>query len=126
MDRPTPVSCQNYDLVESYITKDGSEIRELMHPAVHRNTNQSLAEAMIQVGGKTHLHKHLITEELYHIIRGHGLMTLQHQVFAVKPGDTVCIPPGTHHSIENTGQVPLVFLCSCSPAYSHQDTELLD
>jgi len=30
-----------------YVTKDGSEIRELMHPAVHGNRAQSLAEATV-------------------------------------------------------------------------------
>ena len=44
---------QPYDSVVPYITKDGSEIRELMHPAVHGNQNQSLAEAMVPPGART-------------------------------------------------------------------------
>ena len=32
-----------YNNIKSYITKDGSEIRELMHPDVHGNIRQSLA-----------------------------------------------------------------------------------
>ena len=35
----------SYDKVKPYITRDGSEIRELMHSAVHGNNAQSLAEA---------------------------------------------------------------------------------
>ena len=35
----------HYRDIEPYVTKDGSEIRELMHPAVHGNEKQSLAEA---------------------------------------------------------------------------------
>ena len=35
-----------YSSVPPYITKDGSTIRELMHPAVHGNRNQSFAEAI--------------------------------------------------------------------------------
>lgn len=105
-----------------YQTKDGSEIRELMHPESHGNANQSLAEATVPVGGKTLQHRHLIAEEIYHITEGMGLMTLGDASFEVKPGDTVCIPPGFDHCIENIGQGPLVFLCACSPAYSHQDT----
>jgi len=116
---------QPYKTVLPYITKDGSEIRELMHPDVHGNKNQSLAEATVPVGGKTLRHKHAITEELYHITRGHGLMTLGEEQFEVFAGDTICIPPGTEHCIENLGTEPLVLLCCCSPAYAHDDTELV-
>lgn len=115
---------QTYDSVVPYITKDGSEIRELMHPAVHGNRNQSLAEATIMPGCKTQLHRHRHTEELYHITRGRGLMTLEGRHFEVQPGDTICIMPGEEHGIENRSDIPLVLLCCCSPAYSHDDTIL--
>jgi mannose-6-phosphate isomerase-like protein (cupin superfamily) len=116
---------QAYGKVEPYITKDGSEIRELMHPEMHGNSNQSLAEAIVPIGGKTLLHKHWVTEELYHITQGEGAMTLGSEIFAVQRGDTICIPSGVPHAIENTGTTSLVLLCCCSPAYSHEDTELL-
>ena len=116
---------QTYETVTPFITKDGSEIRELMHPTVHGNKNQSFAEAIIPVGGKTLRHKHLITEELYHITQGLGLMYLGDQSFEVFPGDTICITPGTEHCIENVGSEDLVLLCCCSPAYSHDDTVLV-
>lgn len=95
-----------------------------MHPAVHGNKNQSLAEARVPVASKTHKHEHLVTEELYHITHGFGLMSLNGDTFEVRTGDTICIPPGTEHCIENTGDTELVFLCACSPAYSHDDTVL--
>ena len=113
---------QTYSAVIPYQTKDGSEIRELMHPEIYGNANQSLAEATVPAGGKTLQHRHLVTEEIYHITQGMGLMTLDDASFEVKPGDTVCIPPGSKHCIENIGLGPLVFLCACSPAYSHHDT----
>lgn len=116
---------QAYGDVVAYQTKDGSEIRELMHPAVHGNRQQSLAEATVFPGQTTVLHRHQRTEELYHITAGEGWMTLGDQGFAVKPGDTVCIPPGTPHCIRALGEQPLRLLCCCAPAYSHEDTELL-
>jgi mannose-6-phosphate isomerase-like protein (cupin superfamily) len=106
-------------------TRDGSEIRELMHPAVHGNRNQSLAEARVLPGQKTALHRHHQSEELYHVSAGEGLMTLGMQQFAIGPGDTLAIAPETAHCVENTGKDPLVILCCCSPAYAHRDTELL-
>ena len=115
-----------YADITPYPTKDGSEIRELMHPAQHGNRQQSLAEARVAPGEKTRLHRHQQTEELYHVTAGRGLMTLGEQRLAVQPGDTVCINPGTPHCIENTGTDALVILCCCAPAYRHDDTELLD
>jgi mannose-6-phosphate isomerase-like protein (cupin superfamily) len=116
----------SHDQIPPYTTKDGSEIRELMHPAVHGNRNQSFAEAIVAPGFRTHLHRHRVTEEIYHITAGEASMSLGDSVFPVRAGDTICIPPGTPHCIENTGSVPLKILCACSPAYSHEDTELIE
>ncbi len=114
-----------YDAVPAFITKDGSEIRELMHPSGHRNRNQSLAEAIVAPGQTTALHRHLRSEELYHITAGRGRMTLGEAFFDVETGDTICIPPGAPHCIANTGTEPLRILCCCAPPYAHDDTELL-
>jgi mannose-6-phosphate isomerase-like protein (cupin superfamily) len=110
---------------DPYRTRDGSEIRELMHPEVHGNRNQSLAEATVHPGCRTRRHRHLRSEELYHVLSGSGCMTLAGKVFSVAAGDTVCIAPGMEHWIENTGNHDLVLLCCCAPPYSHADTELL-
>ncbi|MFA5627708.1 MAG: cupin domain-containing protein [Thiohalomonadaceae bacterium] len=114
-----------YTEITAYQTKDGSEIRELIHPAQHGNQNQSLAESIVQPGQATALHRHLQAEELYHITAGHGLMQLGNDEFPIATGDTICILPGTPHLVRNTGNKPLHFLCCCAPAYSHDDTELL-
>jgi len=112
--------------IETYTTKDGSQIRELMHPEQHGNHNQSLAEAIVPIGQITHLHRHGLSEELYHITQGVGLMTLGEEEFEVKVGDTIAIAPGTPHRIKNIGNQALHILCACSPPYSHDDTELLE
>ena len=52
-------------------------------------------------------------------------MVLGDARFPVIPGDTVVIPPGSPHCIENSGEETLRFLCCCAPAYSDDDTELL-
>lgn len=109
-----------------YVTKDGSEIRELLHPAEHGNRNQSLAEATIQPGGRTLLHRHRASEELYHVTAGKGVMTLGGERFEIEVGDTVLIPPGTPHCVEADRAAALRILCCCSPAYAHEDTELLE
>ena len=111
--------------IPPFVTRDGSTIRELMHPSRHGNRSQSLAQATVAPGQSTRLHRHRCTEELYHILSGRGQMTLGEAQLALSPGDTVCIPPGTPHCLNNTGTEPLVLLCACAPAYSHDDTELL-
>ena len=114
------------DEVEAYRTRDGSLIRELMHPQVHGNRLQSLAEAELPVGGQTLRHRHPHSEELYHFTHGSGEMELEGEWFAVRAGETVCIDPGRSHALRNTGDQPLRLLCCCSPPYSHDDTELLE
>ncbi|MCC6657027.1 MAG: cupin domain-containing protein [Rhodocyclaceae bacterium] len=115
-----------YADIEPYVTKDGSEIRELIHPDHHGNRMQSLAEATVPAGTRTLLHRHRETEELYHVTAGEGLLTLGGERMKVGPGDTALIPPGTPHCIEASGAGPLRILCCCSPAYRHEDTELLE
>ena len=114
-----------YPDIPVYETLDGSEIRELMHPAVHGNVNQSLAEARVSPGQSTLRHYHRESEEIYHVTQGEGWMTLGEARFPIAPGDTVLIPPGTAHQLEANLLGPLCLLCCCSPAYRHEDTFLL-
>ena len=115
-----------YSQIPAYVTRDGSEIRELMHPAQHGGQNQSLAEATVPPGSRTLLHRPRMTEEIYHVTAGSGRMTLGEETFDVVVGDSVLIPPGTPHRIEVLGNQVLRILCCCSPAYAHEDTELLE
>jgi mannose-6-phosphate isomerase-like protein (cupin superfamily) len=114
-----------YDQVPPFVTKDGSVIRELMHPAVQGNRNQSLAEAVVPPQTATLPHRHHRSEEIYHFTSGSGLMRLGEEEFPVTAGDTVCIPPGVAHALNNPGPQDLRLLCSSSPPYADEDTELL-
>ena len=116
---------RNLDAVPAFITKDGSQIRELL---AYRNSSirqQSLAEAQVPVGMATTPHYHPQTEEIYYILSGSGLMTLGNFQREVGPGDAIAIPPGEVHTIRNTGTTALVFLCCCAPGYEDSDTVLL-
>ena len=114
------------DQVEPYSTKDGSLVRELVHPENDKRAQMSLAEATVLPGMSTRLHSHGRSQEIYHITQGNGMMSLGTEDFHVGPGDSVLIPAGTQHSVKNTGVGPLKILCCCSPAYSHEDTVLLE
>ena len=60
-----------------------------------------------------------------HITQGTGRMRLGAKFLDVGVGDTIVIEPGTAHCITNIGKEELKILCACSPAYSHDDTDLL-
>lgn len=124
--RSSRLMVQPYAAVTPYLTKDRSVIRELMHPGTHGVTAQSLAEAIIPGGARTLLHRHQVTEELYHVTHGSGIMTLGDESFPISEGDTICIRPGTPHCIEADAAQDLHILCCCSPAYAHEDTEILE
>jgi mannose-6-phosphate isomerase-like protein (cupin superfamily) len=115
----------NRDQSRPFITKDRSEIRSILDRTNSTVTNQSLAEATVPPGAETEAHFHPRTEEIYYVLRGRGLMILGDERKAVGPGDGIMIPPGIPHRIRNIGEGPLVFLCCCSPPYSHEDTVLV-
>lgn len=112
----------NLATIGAFLTKDGSEIRELLS---HRNSsirNQSLAEARLPVGGTTQEHFHVRTEEIYYITHGSGRIRIEGEMRDVVVGDSIAICPGQKHKLWNTGSEPLRLLCCCAPAYEHADT----
>lgn len=109
---------------EAFTTLDGSIIREVCGPSWTPARNQSLAEATVPVGGETIPHHHRTSEELYFFTAGEGRLRLGEELRDVRPGDCAVIPPGVEHQLWCTGDVPLVLLCCCAPAYSDEDTVL--
>jgi mannose-6-phosphate isomerase-like protein (cupin superfamily) len=118
------VDVWNINNVKAFITKDGSEIRELLASRNSRIVNQSLAEARVANGASTAAHSHVKTEEIYYILSGRGRIRVGDAYQSVGPGDAIAIPPGTIHHITNTGDEVLRFLCCCAPGYEHEDTVL--
>ncbi|HEV2329877.1 MAG TPA: cupin domain-containing protein [Verrucomicrobiae bacterium] len=117
---------KNLNEIWPFITKDGSEIRELL---AYRNSvirNQSLAEARLPAGGATQEHYHVRTEEIYYITNGTGRIRIDGEISDVKPGDAIAIRPGQKHKLWNMGSDTLRLLCSCAPAYEHEDTVITE
>ena len=113
---------KNLNEVAPFVTKDGSEIRELL---AHRNSairHQSLAEARLPAGASTQEHFHPRAEEIYYLTHGTGRMRIGGETREVKAGDAIAIPPGQKHKLWNTGDETLRLLCCCAPAYEHDDT----
>jgi mannose-6-phosphate isomerase-like protein (cupin superfamily) len=112
----------NLEKASSFVTKDGSEIRELL---AYRNSsirNQSLAEARLPSGGSTQEHYHKRTEEIYYLTHGTGRIRIDGDLRDVSAGDAIAILPGQKHKLWNTGESVLRLLCCCAPPYEHSDT----
>ncbi len=121
-----PMDVTNLSRATPFTTKDGSRIRELVHPSKSLARNQSLAEATLPVGGATTAHYHPLAEELYLFTAGTGRMRVGDDECDVAAGDCVIIPPGSEHKLVNTGEEELRLLCCCAPAYAHEDTVLTE
>ena len=103
-----------------FTTKDGSTIRSLLDLSNAPVKNQSLAEATLPAGGETERHYHKVSEELYYLLEGAGVMEIDGEEREVGPGDSILIPAGAWHQIKATE--PMQFLCFCAPPYAHEDT----
>ncbi|HTP05304.1 MAG TPA: cupin domain-containing protein [Nitrospirota bacterium] len=108
-----------------FIAGDGSILREILHPdKADLTIRYSLAHAIVRPGQTTKPHG-LKTSEVYYIVAGEGVMHIDGDTGAVRPGFTVYIPPGTTQFIHNSGKTDLVFLCIVDPAWRKEDEDIL-
>lgn len=61
-------------------------------------------------------HVHKVQEQVYYVLEGEGLLTLNEERHLMRPHDYVYVPPGVRHSFTNTGLAGLVFLVMTTPA----------
>jgi mannose-6-phosphate isomerase-like protein (cupin superfamily) len=61
-----------------------------------------------------------MSEELYYLLEGRGVMEIDGKTREVGPGDAILIPAGARHEIKATKAMR--FLCCCAPPYEHEDT----
>jgi mannose-6-phosphate isomerase-like protein (cupin superfamily) len=102
-------------------TPHGSEIRPLVDRTTSHIERCSLAEEVLPVGARVGRHHHLETEEIYYILSGSGRMTVGNETREVASGDAVFIPRLHTHTLENTGQTPMIILLVCGPAFRYED-----
>ena len=61
-------------------------------------------------------HVHKVQEQIYYVLEGEGILTLDDERHLMRPHDYVYVPPGVRHSFTNTGLGGLVFLVVTTPA----------
>ena len=60
-------------------------------------------------------HVHRVQEQIYHVLEGEGMLTLDDKSVLLRKNDYVFVPPGVRHSFTNNGCAPLVFLVVTTP-----------
>lgn len=65
-------------------------------------------------------HVHQVQEQIYHVLDGEGLLTLDDERVLMRRHDYVFVPPGVRHGFTNNGLEPLVFLVVTSPVDDHE------
>src|SRR5919112_1161895 len=76
------------------------------------NRSDRLAVTWVEgaIGSEQPLHSHDDSEQVYVIVQGTGLMTVEHEKREVHRGTAVVIPPGAEHAIRSVGQETLVYV----------------
>ncbi len=66
-------------------------------------------------------HVHQVQEQVYYVLEGEGVLTLDDDKRLMRPNDYVYVPPGVRHSFTNTGLHGLVFLVITTPASDEEE-----
>jgi quercetin dioxygenase-like cupin family protein len=66
-------------------------------------------------------HVHKVQEQVYYVLEGEGVLTLDDARHLMRASDYVYVPPGVRHSITNTGTQGLVFLVITTPASDDEE-----
>ena len=61
-------------------------------------------------------HVHKVQEQIYYVLEGEGMLTLDGEAHLMRPHAYVYVPPGVRHGFTNTGLDGLVFLVITTPA----------
>jgi mannose-6-phosphate isomerase-like protein (cupin superfamily) len=82
----------------------------LARPVGLRGTWEAVEWAWLPPGGLSGEHRHTRTEEIYFILSGSGLMTLDDESHRVGPGHLILTGLGTRHSLRNVASDGLDWL----------------
>ena len=75
-------------------------------------------------GGIQHVHAHE-SEQMYYLLEGTGLMTVDDEQREVKAGDCIFFSSLSRHGLENTGDTLLRYLSAASPSFKKEDSRKL-
>jgi mannose-6-phosphate isomerase-like protein (cupin superfamily) len=114
------------------LTKNGSPRYKRDHITSHLLVSaltcgaENLAITLVEMepGGVQHVHSHE-PEQMYYILEGSGVMTVDDEQRQVRAGDCIYYPPFAKHGLENTGGTVLRYLSAASPSFIAEECERL-
>lgn len=105
-----------------FIAGDGAEVYELLKDVGPKTKNISIASGVLRPRQKARPHFHKRTEEIYYVLSGPGIIKINDFKELIRAGDTIYIPVGAIHVLENTSRTEeLKILAISSPPYSDDD-----
>jgi len=95
----------------------GGLVKRVVHPTLTGSVNLGVSIAFVNPGEELPPHKHS-NEEAYFVVQGEGIMTVEGYPEEIQLHKylSVYIPANSTHYTKNTGNEPLMMVCSLSPA----------
>ncbi len=120
------MSVQKNSEIQSIQGNEGTKVKQYFHPHNTLNgINYSVAQFTLESGKRSKLHK-LKSSEIYYILDGNAILTVDDEKHEIQKDDSVYISPNSKQFIENTGSGDLRFLCIVEPAWKAENEVLLD
>ncbi len=69
-------------------------------------------------GSQQALHAHPESDQVYVVVRGHGVMIVDGEEREVAEGAAVLVRPGQTHAIRNTSDGPLEYVSATAPPFA--------
>lgn len=101
-----------------YEAEDRAVAREIASPRNSRARQLSIADIIIPAGVSVKPHYHEVIEEIYYVIAGSGMMSVDGRTRRIGPGDAVVILPGERHSVANDTDSELRLIVTCNPPWT--------
>ena len=118
---------KNKDAGAAFRAGDGTLLREVLHPEREGlDLTFSVAHARLLPGERSLPHVLRRRDEVYLVIRGHGLMHIGDEAEPIGPGDLVLIPKGARQWVEQRGDEPLEFWAVVGPPWKAEDEVIFD
>jgi quercetin dioxygenase-like cupin family protein len=126
---PTETHFKNAAKEKQAVTRNLAELRWIQYPG---HFDQALSKAIVtpettgsrffdhriscyEPGAYVQMHSHKVQEQIYHVLSGEGVLTVDGERRLVRANDVTYIPPGVEHDFHCTGTDTLVFLVITSP-----------
>jgi len=91
----------------------------LISPQNTTSQNLSLQVSDVPIGSEQPIHNHE-PEQCYYIIKGKGLMLIEHESKEVAAGDAIFIPSNLKHGIKNIGDDVLEYITANAPVFNKE------